>query len=54
MYSIEPKREPKSIKARKKLKCPFKVKKKAPTHDPYQSLHYHLLIEDIKKAYYKE
>ena len=47
MYSIEPK----PIKARKKLKYPFKVKNKPPTQDPYQSLHYQSLIEDIKKAY---
>ena len=47
MYS----REQKPKKARKKLKYPFKVKKKAPTQDPYQSLHYHPLVEEIKKAY---
>ena len=51
MYSREPKREPKPKKARKKLKYPFKVKKKAPTQDPYQPLHYHPLVEEIKKAY---
>ena len=34
MYS----REPKPKKARKQLKYPFKVKNKAPTQDPYQSL----------------
>ena len=45
MYSREPK------KARKMLKYPYKVKKKAPTQDPYQSLHYHPLVEEIKKAY---
>ena len=51
MYSREPKREPKPKKARNKLKYPFKVKKKAPPQDPYQPLHYHPLVEEIKKAY---
>ena len=47
MYS----REQKPKKARKKLKYPFKVKKKARTQDPYHSLPYHPLVEEIKKAY---
>ena len=61
MYS----REQKPKKARKKLKYPFKVKKKPPIQDPYQflsaatdvpipTLPSHPLVEEIKKAYLKK
>ena len=47
-------REPKPKKARKKLKYRFKIKKSDPIQESYQSLHYHPLVEDIKKAYLKD
>ncbi len=47
-------RKQKPKKAKKKLKYPYKVKKKPPIQDPYRSLPYHPLVEEIKKAYLKD
>ena len=47
-------RKQKPKKARKKPKYSYKVKKKPSIQDPYQSLPYHPLVEEIKKAYLKD
>ena len=41
-------------KARKKPKYKFKIKKPDSIQDSYQSLPYHPLVQEIKKAYLKD